>query len=111
VEAGELIRVPRGTWHWFDLCAERRIRAIRLFQDTFGGWTPHYRDSCVDLSRGERLRHFETSLSNTVPLPPTLRHPGKASPRSGEAEGPVFLSNQTGTIFVKTTWPATVILM
>src|SRR5262249_45449518 len=32
VEAGDLIRVPRGTHHWFDLCADRRIRAIRLFQ-------------------------------------------------------------------------------
>src|SRR6185369_14477860 len=29
VEAGDLIRVPRGTWHWFNLCADRRIRAIR----------------------------------------------------------------------------------
>jgi 1,2-dihydroxy-3-keto-5-methylthiopentene dioxygenase len=47
VEAGDLIRVPRGTWHWFDLCGDRRIRAIRLFQDT-GGWTPHYTDSGVD---------------------------------------------------------------
>lgn len=47
VEAGDLIRVPRGTWHWFDLCGERRIRAIRLFQDT-SGWTPHYTDSGVD---------------------------------------------------------------
>ena len=47
VEAGDLIRVPRGTWHWFDLCAERRIRAIRLFQDS-SGWTPHYTDSGVD---------------------------------------------------------------
>jgi len=47
VEAGDLIRVPRGTWHWFDLCADRRIRAIRLFQDT-SGWTPHYTDSGVD---------------------------------------------------------------
>ena len=37
VGAGDLIRVPRGTWHWFDLCAERRIRAIRLFQDP-AGW-------------------------------------------------------------------------
>ena len=36
VEAGDLIRVPRGTWHWFDLCADRRIRAIRLFQDAAG---------------------------------------------------------------------------
>ena len=47
VEAGDLIRVPRGTWHWFDLCADRRIRAIRLFQDP-AGWTPHYTDSGVD---------------------------------------------------------------
>jgi 1,2-dihydroxy-3-keto-5-methylthiopentene dioxygenase len=47
VEAGDLIRVPRGTWHWFDLCGERRIRAIRLFQDT-GGWTPQYTESGVD---------------------------------------------------------------
>lgn len=47
VEAGDLIRVPRGTWHWFDLCGDRRIRAIRLFQDT-AGWTPHYTASGVD---------------------------------------------------------------
>lgn len=47
VEAGDLIRVPRGTWHWFNLCGDRRIRAIRLFQDT-AGWTPHYTESRVD---------------------------------------------------------------
>jgi len=47
VEAGDLIRVPRGTHHWFDLCPERRIRAIRLFQD-MSGWTPHYTESGVD---------------------------------------------------------------
>ncbi len=47
VEAGDLIRVPRGTWHWFDLCPERRIRAIRLFQNP-AGWTPHYTASGVD---------------------------------------------------------------
>jgi 1,2-dihydroxy-3-keto-5-methylthiopentene dioxygenase len=47
VEAGDLIRVPRGTHHWFDLCADRRIRAIRLFQDP-SGWTPHYTNSGVD---------------------------------------------------------------
>ncbi|HEY0366230.1 MAG TPA: cupin domain-containing protein [Pyrinomonadaceae bacterium] len=44
VEAGDLIRVPRGTWHWFNLCADREIRAIRLFQDS-AGWTPHYTES------------------------------------------------------------------
>ena len=47
VEAGDLIRVPRGTLHWFNLCGDRRIRAIRLFQDT-AGWTPHYTESGVD---------------------------------------------------------------
>ena len=47
VEAGDLIRVPRGTLHWFDLCGDRRIRAIRLFQDT-AGWTPHYTNSGID---------------------------------------------------------------
>ena len=47
VEAGDLIRVPKGTLHWFDLCGDRRIRAIRLFQDV-SGWTPHYTNSGVD---------------------------------------------------------------
>jgi 1,2-dihydroxy-3-keto-5-methylthiopentene dioxygenase len=47
VERGDMIRVPRGTHHWFDLCANRRIRAIRLFQNT-AGWTPNYTESRVD---------------------------------------------------------------
>jgi len=44
VEAGDLMSVPRETWHWFDLCSDRRIRAIRLFQD-MSGWTPFYTES------------------------------------------------------------------
>jgi 1,2-dihydroxy-3-keto-5-methylthiopentene dioxygenase len=44
VEAGDLIRVPRRTQHWFDLCSDREIRAIRLFQDP-SGWAPHYTGS------------------------------------------------------------------
>jgi 1,2-dihydroxy-3-keto-5-methylthiopentene dioxygenase len=47
VGPGDLIRVPRGTHHWFDLCSERDIRAIRLFQDA-AGWTPRYTDSGAD---------------------------------------------------------------
>jgi 1,2-dihydroxy-3-keto-5-methylthiopentene dioxygenase len=47
VDAGDLIRVPKGTLHWFDLCGDRRIRAIRLFQD-MSGWAPHYTSSGVD---------------------------------------------------------------
>lgn len=41
VEAGDLINVPAGMRHWFDLCADRTIRAIRLFRDP-SGWTPSY---------------------------------------------------------------------
>jgi 1,2-dihydroxy-3-keto-5-methylthiopentene dioxygenase len=47
VTEGDLIRVPRGTLHWFNLCSERRIRAIRLFQSQ-AGWAPHYTGSGVD---------------------------------------------------------------
>jgi 1,2-dihydroxy-3-keto-5-methylthiopentene dioxygenase len=47
VEAGDMINVPHGTRHWFDLCRDRRIRAIRLFQDP-AGWTPRYTGSGVD---------------------------------------------------------------
>lgn len=39
--AGDLINVPAGTKHWFDLCADRTIRAIRLFREK-AGWTPLY---------------------------------------------------------------------
>lgn len=47
VHPGDMLRVPRGTRHWFTLCEDRRIRAIRWFQDTTG-WTPHYTGSGVD---------------------------------------------------------------
>ena len=47
VGPGDMLRVPRGTTHWFTLCEDRRIRAIRWFQDT-AGWTPFYTDSGVD---------------------------------------------------------------
>jgi 1,2-dihydroxy-3-keto-5-methylthiopentene dioxygenase len=44
VEEGDLISVPTGTRHWFNLCQDRTIRAIRLFQDK-SGWTPAYTNS------------------------------------------------------------------
>jgi 1,2-dihydroxy-3-keto-5-methylthiopentene dioxygenase len=47
VEAGDLMLLPKGTWHWFDLCADREIRAIRLFQNP-SGWAPYYTESGVD---------------------------------------------------------------
>lgn len=42
--SGDLIRVPKGTKHWFDLDENRTVRAIRLFQD-MSGWTPQYTES------------------------------------------------------------------
>ena len=47
VGPGDLIRVPAGTHHWFDLCSDRRIRAIRLFKDP-AGWAPNYTHTGVD---------------------------------------------------------------
>lgn len=47
VGPGDMLRVPRGTTHWFTLCEDRRIRAIRWFQDTTG-WTPQYTGSGID---------------------------------------------------------------
>ena len=47
MEAGDLIRVPKGMRHWFNLCGDRTVRAIRLFQDV-SGWTPQYTSSGID---------------------------------------------------------------
>lgn len=47
MEAGDLIRVPRSTRHWFNLCGDKTVRAIRLFQDV-SGWTPFYTESGTD---------------------------------------------------------------
>ncbi|MGQ9866474.1 MAG: 1,2-dihydroxy-3-keto-5-methylthiopentene dioxygenase [Pseudanabaenaceae cyanobacterium] len=44
VGPGDLLVVPQGIRHWFDLCGDRRIRAIRLFREV-SGWTPHYTES------------------------------------------------------------------
>ena len=68
VEAGDLIRVPRGTHHWFDLCGDKRIRAIRLFQDK-AGWTPHYTESGEDAK-------FQPLCFGPSYIPPTRVTPG-----------------------------------
>lgn len=44
VESGDLVNVPNGTRHWFNLCDTRTIRCIRLFEDV-SGWTPHYMEN------------------------------------------------------------------
>jgi 1,2-dihydroxy-3-keto-5-methylthiopentene dioxygenase len=47
VGPGDLLRVPRGTTHWFTLCEDRRIRTVRWFQETTG-WAPHYTGTGID---------------------------------------------------------------
>jgi len=46
VTSGDLINVPNGTRHWFNLCGDRTIRCIRLFED-MSGWTPTYMEDSV----------------------------------------------------------------
>lgn len=46
VTSGDLISVPNGTRHWFNLCGEKQIRCIRLFED-MSGWAPHYNDEAA----------------------------------------------------------------
>lgn len=47
VEAGDLLLIPTGIYHWFDLCEDRQIKAIRLFQNP-SGWTPLYTESKLE---------------------------------------------------------------
>jgi 1,2-dihydroxy-3-keto-5-methylthiopentene dioxygenase len=47
VGPGDMIRVPRGTHHWFNLCGTRQITTIRFFQNK-EGWTPHYTHSGLE---------------------------------------------------------------
>ena len=42
VERGDLIVVPAGKWHRFELTAAKTIHAVRLFKDP-AGWVPVYR--------------------------------------------------------------------
>jgi 1,2-dihydroxy-3-keto-5-methylthiopentene dioxygenase len=42
VEAGDLIIVPKGRYHRFELTESKTIVAVRLFQNP-SGWVPQYR--------------------------------------------------------------------
>lgn len=63
LEAGDLINVPAGTRHWFNLCREKTMRVIRLFQDKTG-WTPYYADDRID-EQYEPLCFSEAKSSTT----------------------------------------------
>ncbi len=69
--AGEFINVPAGTRHWFDLCGDRTIRAIRLFKD-MSGWTPvyveggvhtHYEPLCLGPSYLSGEKRFKPTVT------------------------------------------------
>ncbi len=45
-ERGDLISVPAGTTHWFDMGPEPDITAIRFF-DNKEGWVPHFTGSKI----------------------------------------------------------------
>ena len=45
VEAGDLIVVPAGTRHWFELDENRKIKCIRVFK-TPAGWEAIYDENC-----------------------------------------------------------------
>lgn len=46
-QKGDLISVPPGIKHWFDMGQEAFVKAIRVFTDQ-SGWVPHYTESGID---------------------------------------------------------------
>ena len=46
-EPGDLISVPAGTRHWFDLGERPYVKAIRIFTDP-AGWVAHYTGSGIE---------------------------------------------------------------
>jgi 1,2-dihydroxy-3-keto-5-methylthiopentene dioxygenase len=57
-DAGDLISVPAGTRHWFDMGAEPDLRCIRLFT-TPEGWVADYTGSDI----ADRFPTLDTYLS------------------------------------------------
>ncbi len=45
-QAGDLLSVPAGYKHWFDLGDRPHVKAIRIFTDA-SGWIPHYTNSGI----------------------------------------------------------------
>lgn len=46
LEAGDLISVPNGTRHWFELMNDRKVKAIRIFESK-EGWAAIYEKDVV----------------------------------------------------------------
>lgn len=47
VHPGDLLVVPAGTWHWFDLCEDKTIKCIRVFTSK-EGWVAKYREQAAE---------------------------------------------------------------
>lgn len=58
-ERGDLLSVPAGVTHWFDMGPEPDITAIRFF-DNMEGWVPHFTGSDI----AEKFPKFEPSSRN-----------------------------------------------
>lgn len=46
-QAGDLLSVPAGTKHWFEMGPNKFLKCVRVFIEQ-AGWTPHYTDSGID---------------------------------------------------------------
>ncbi|QDV27407.1 1,2-dihydroxy-3-keto-5-methylthiopentene dioxygenase [Aureliella helgolandensis] len=71
VSSGDLINVPCGMKHWFNLCDERAIRCIRLFED-MSGWTPEYIEEGVH-SKYQPLCFGPNYVPSDVSIEPNIK--------------------------------------
>ncbi len=46
-ERGDLLRVPAGTKHWFDMGSAPHFKCIRIFTDE-AGWVGHFTESALE---------------------------------------------------------------
>lgn len=63
-EAGDLLGVPRGTTHWFDMGTRPSFAAIRFFHDE-DGWVGTFTGSDI----GTRFPDFDTLTAQRAALP------------------------------------------
>jgi 1,2-dihydroxy-3-keto-5-methylthiopentene dioxygenase len=68
-EAGDLLSVPAGTTHWFDMGTRPHFTAVRFFHDE-QGWVGDFTGSTI----AERFPDFDT-LTARPPLPTTAAAP------------------------------------
>jgi 1,2-dihydroxy-3-keto-5-methylthiopentene dioxygenase len=54
---GDLLSVPAGIQHWFDLGPVPRVKAIRLFIDA-SGWVPHYTGTGAEVAYNAQIERI-----------------------------------------------------